>query len=177
MSKGGIVFDPKAASVIMREEAERAKQLIIQHIWANGQNASGRTVKSLHVEQPSEDEVILYGRNFFGTMETGRRAGKVPYGFRGIIAQWMRDKGLHGTPMPYKTNRAHKYTPQERGDMSMANAIAHIIATKGSKLHRTGGRADVYSNVIPETMKRLSDRLISLIHLSVGSIKLNNETI
>lgn len=62
MSKGGIVFDPKAASVIMREEAERAKQLIIQHIWANGQNASGRTVKSLHVEQPREDEVILYGR-------------------------------------------------------------------------------------------------------------------
>ena len=177
MSKGGIVFDPKAASLIMREEAERAKQLIIQHIWANGQNASGRTVKSLHVEQPSEDEVILYGRNFFGTMETGRRAGKIPYGFRGIIRQWMKDKGLHGRPIPYKTKRQHKYTPQERGDMSMAGAIAHTIANKGSKLHRTGGRADVYSNVVPDTMKRLGQRLISLIHQSVGSIKLNNETV
>lgn len=91
--------------------------------------------------------------------------------------QWMKDKGIHGTPIAYKTNRAHKYTPEQRGDMSMASAIAHMIATKGTKLHRAGGRADVYSHVIPETMKRLSDRLISLIHLSVGSIKINNETI
>ncbi|WP_308272988.1 hypothetical protein [Prevotella sp.] len=89
----------------------------------------------------------------------------------------MKDKGLHGTPIPYKTDRAHKYTPQERGDMSMAGAIAHTIATKGSRLHRTGDRADVYSNVVPDTMKRLGQRLIFLIHQSVGSIKLNNETV
>lgn len=172
-----IQFDPKAASQIMREEVERARQLIINHIRINGQNASGRTIKSLNVQQPSDDETILYGHRPFGVLETGRRAGKIPYGFRGIIRQWMRDKGLHGTPLPYKTNRPHKYTPQERGDMSMAGAIAHTIATKGSSLHRKGGRNDVYSNVIPETMKRLGDRLISLIHMSVGSIKLNNETI
>ena len=61
--------------------------------------------------------------------------------------------------------------------MSMAGAIAHTIATKGSKLHRTGGRDDVYSNVVPDTMKRLGQRLIFLIHQSVGSIKLNNETV
>ena len=94
MSKGGIQFDPKAASQIIREEVERARQLIINHIRSNGQNASGRT-----------------------------------------------------------------------------------IASHGSKLHRTGGRNDVYSNVVPDTMERLGQRLISLIHLSVGSIKLNNETI
>lgn len=177
MTKEPFVFDPKAASLIMREEAERAKQLIINHIRINGQNASGRTIASLHVEQPSDEETILWGHKPFGVLETGRRAGRVPYGFRGIILQWMRDKGIHGTPIAYKTQRAHKYTPQERGDMSMAGAIAHTIATKGSKLHRTGGRNDVYSNVIPETMKRLGDRLISLIHLGIGSIKLNNETI
>ena len=89
----------------------------------------------------------------------------------------MKDKGLQGTPIPYKTDRAHKYTPQERGDMSMAGAIAHMIASKGSSLHRKGGRNDVYSNVIPETMKRLGDRLISLIRLGIGTIKLNNETV
>lgn len=177
MSKGGIQFDPKAASLIMREEVERARQLIINHIRINGQNASGRTIASLKVEQPSEDETILWGHKPFGVLETGRRAGKIPYGFAGIIRQWMKDKGLHGRPIPYKTQRQHKYTPQERGDMSMSGAIAHAIATKGSKLHRTGGRADVYSNVVPDTMKRLGQRLISLIHLSVESIKLNNETI
>lgn len=177
MSKGGIVFAPKAVSLIMRDEAERAKQLIINHIRINGQNASGRTIKSLHVEQPSEEETLLYGRNFFGVLETGRRSGKIPYGFSGIILQWMRDKGIHGTSMPYKTNKPHKYTPQERGDMSMASAIAHTIATKGSKLHRTGGRDDVYSKVVPDAMKRLSQRIMSLVHMSVGSIKLNNETI
>lgn len=172
-----ISFDPKAASQIMREETERAKQLIIQHIWANGQNASGKTVASLNVQQPSDDETILFGHRPFGVLETGRREGKIPYGFRSIILQWMKDKGLHGTPIPYKTDRAHKYTPQERGDYSMASAIAHTIATKGSSLYRKGGRADVYSNVIPETMKRLGDRLISLVSMSVGSIKLNNEKI
>lgn len=169
-------FDPKAASIIINEELERAKEIIIQHIWANGQNASGKTVKSLRVEV-NEEGGTLYGRNFFGTMETGRRAGKIPYGFTGIIAQWMKDKGIHGTPIAYKTKGAHKYTPQERGDMSMASAIAHTIATKGTKLHRDGGRADVYSNVIPETMKRLGERLMQLIHMYIETIKINNETI
>lgn len=169
-------FDPKTASIIVNEELERAREIIIQHIWANGQNASGKTVKSLRVEV-TEEGGTLYVRNFFGTMETGRRAGKIPYGFTGIIAQWMRDKGIHGTPIAYKTKGVHKYTPQERGDMSMASAIAHTIAANGTKLHRDGGRADVYSNVIPETMERLGNRLMQLIHMYVETIKLNNETI
>ena len=65
MSKGGIQFDPKAASLIMREEVERARQLIINHIRINGQNASGRTIASLKVEQPSEEETILWGHKPF----------------------------------------------------------------------------------------------------------------
>lgn len=177
MSKGGEAFNGKAASIILREEAERAKQLIIQHIIANGQNASGRTVKSLNVEQPSEEEMILWGHKPFGVLETGRKSGKIPYRFRDIILQWMQDKGVHGQPMPYKTDRPHKYTPEQRGDMSMAGAIARSIATKGSKLHRDGGRADVYSNVILDTMERIRSRLTTLVQLSFSSIKLNNETI
>lgn len=66
MSKGGIQFDPKAASLIMREEVERARQLIINHIRINGQNASGRTIASLKVEQPSEDETILGDTSHLG---------------------------------------------------------------------------------------------------------------
>lgn len=170
-------FDPRVASEIIRDELERAKQLIINHIRINGENASGRTIASLHVEMQNEDEGVLYGRSPFGTLETGRKAGKIPYSFRSIILQWMTDKGLHGTSIPYKTNRPHKYTPQERGDLSMAGAIAYTIAKKGSKLYRTGGRADVYSDVVPDTIKRLGDRLMFLVSQSVEHIKLNNETI
>lgn len=170
-----IDFDPKVASLIIREELDKAKELIINHIRANGQNASGRTIKSLHVELPTEEEGILYGHLPFGVLETGRRAGKVPYGFIGIIRQWMRDKGLHGSPIPYTRQGQHKYNAQERGDMSMAAAIARTIARRGSKLHRNGGRADVYSNVIPDTMKRVQQRIIFLIDKSFQTIKINDQ--
>ena len=45
-----IHFDHQAARIIVTEELQRARQLIINHIRANGQNASGKTIKSLHVE-------------------------------------------------------------------------------------------------------------------------------
>ena len=122
------------------------------------------------MEQPSEDETILWGHKPFGVLETGRRAGKIPYGLAGIIRQWMKDKGLHGTPILYKGQGDHKWTPQERGDLSMAGAIAYTIAKRGSRLHRLGGRDDVYSNVVPETLERVRQRLISLISTEVSHI-------
>ena len=158
-----IQFDHKAARLIVTEELERARQLIINHIRANGQNASGRTIKSLHVEA-TEEEGTLWGHKPFGVLETGRKAGKIPYSFRSIIYQWMQDKGVHGTPIPYKGDGDHKWTPQERGDLKMAGSIAWTIKTKGSHLHRKGGRDDVYSNVVPQTLERVRTRLISLIN-------------
>lgn len=168
-----IRYSTAGAGQIVRDELERAKQLIINHIRANGQNASGRTIASLHVEQTKEGG-ILWGRRPFGTLETGRRAGKVPYKFADIIYQWMLDKGLHATPMPYLTaNKPHKYSPQERADRSMAYAIAKSIAKRGTLLHRQGGRNDVYSNVIPTTLSRIADRFGALIETKFKSIKLN----
>lgn len=164
-----IHFDHQAARLIVTEELERARQLIINHIRANGQNASGRTIKSLHVEA-TEEEGVLYGHKPFGVLETGRKAGKIPYSFRSIILQWMKDKGLHGTPIPYKGQGDHKWTPQERGDLKMAGSIAWTIKTRGSRLHRMGGRDDVYSNVVPETLERVRHRLISLISTEVSHI-------
>ena len=96
-----IHFDHQAARIIVTEELQRARQLIINHIRANGQNASGRTIKSLHVEA-TEEEGVLWGHKPFGVLETGRKAGKIPYSFRSIIFQWMQDKGVHGIPIPYK---------------------------------------------------------------------------
>lgn len=167
-----IRYSTAGAGQIVREELERAKQLIINHIRANGQNASGRTIASLHVEQ-KKDGGILWGRKPFGTLETGRRAGKVPYRFGDIIYQWMMDKGIHAAPMPYLTNKPHRYSPQERADRSMAYAIAKNIASRGTQLYRRGGNDNVYSNVIPTVLSRIADRFGALIDTQFNTIKLN----
>ena len=169
---GDLSFDHKAAQSMLREELEMARQLIIDHIRANGQNASGRTIASLHVET-DEGGGVLYGHRPFGVLETGRKAGKTPRSFRTIIYQWMMDKGIHATPIPYLTNRPHKYTEQMRADLSMASAIAHTIKTQGSSLYRKGGRNDVYSNVIPQTIERIRSRMISLVHQDIKTITIN----
>lgn len=162
-----------AASVILTEEMEALKKKIIaQHLGA-GQKASGRTAASLRVEA-TEEEGTLYGRSPFGTLETGRKPGKVPQGFQAIIRKWMADKGIVADPIPYKTDRPHKYTPQERGNLSLSFLIARKIKREGTSLFRKGGRADIYSNVIPETTERIKSRIVELLKLDIENIKLNN---
>ena len=116
----------------------------------------------------------LVGRRAFGTLETGRRGGRVPRNFHNIIYDWMMAKGVHAEPMPYKTSRPHKYTEQERGDRTMAYFIAKTIRTMGTRLYRNGGRDDVYSRVIPLTIERINSRLSGIYVASVTQqIKLN----
>lgn len=162
-----------AASIVLREELENLKQAIIKNHFAAGQRASGRTAASLRVEV-NETEGSLWGRSPFGTLETGRQSGKVPANFRSIIRQWMQDKGIKARPMPYKTDRAHKYTAEERGELSLAFLIARKIEREGTSLFRKGGRDDIYSNVIPATRERILMRIVELLRAEVKSIKLNN---
>lgn len=164
------------ARTILAEEFEELKSNILSHYLSSGQKASGRTGESLRVEV-SEDEGTLFGRKAFGILETGRKAGKVPTGFQSIIRQWMADKGLKADPIPYKTNRQHKYTEQERGDRSLAFLIARKIRREGTRLFREGGRNDIYSNEIPKTKENIMRRLISIMKVEIASIKLNNEEI
>lgn len=162
-----------AVSVVLAEELEALKKKIIaQHLGA-GQKASGRTAASLRVEA-TEEEGTLYGRSPFGTLETGRKPGKVPQGFQAIIRKWMSDKGIEAAPIPYKTDRPHKYTPQERGNQSLSYLIARKIKREGTSLFRKGGRADIYSNVIPATTERIKSRVVALLQLDIEHIKLNN---
>lgn len=158
--------------LILAEELGELKAKIIQNHTAAGQVASGKTAKSLRVEL-EEGGGRLYGRRYFGVLETGRKAGKVPRQFYLIIRQWMKDKGIQAPPMPYKTNRPHKYTPAERGARSMAAAIAETIRRKGTALHRKGGRDDIYSREIEVTRKRLMQRFSQFIEMKVEHIKLN----
>ena len=172
MMVGYIQFDDNAARQVIVEELTALQYKIADNMRTAGEVASGRTIASMHVTT-KENEGTLWGRAYFGVLETGRRAGAVPRGFGAIILQWMKDKGLHGLPIPYKTDRPHKYTPQQRGDLSMAYAIAYTIKKKGSSLFRRGGRADIYSNEIPATIQRIDDRIWRLVSISTQSIKLN----
>lgn len=158
---------------IVREELTRFMERVRANHRAAGQVASGRTSASMHVEV-EDNEGTVFGRMAFGTLETGRRAGRVPGNFRSIIRQWMADKGIKADPIPYVRKPSErwqpKYTPQERGDMSLAGAIAHKIATSGTKLFRDGGRSDIYSNEIPKTTETIMKRVVQLFAVDVESI-------
>lgn len=158
--------------LILQEELEKIRMNIISNHLKAGQKASGRTAASMHVEV-SEDSGTLWGRNAFGVLETGRKAGRVPKDFQGIIMQWMKDKGIQAAPIPYLTNRPHKYTPQQRGTLRMSYLIARKIRREGTKLFRAGGRQDIYSPEIEKTMERIETRMVSLIKSKIEHIKLN----
>lgn len=158
--------------VIILQELDELRARIIQNHKAAGQVASGRTMRSLRIDV-TEDSGALYGRSPFGVLETGRKAGKVPRRFYLIIRQWMRDKGIEAAPIPYKTDRKHKWTPEERGARSMAAMIAQSIRKRGTRLHRMGGRDDIYSREIVRTEKELMERMMMFIEKKITHIKLN----
>ena len=160
-------------SAILVEELEALKKEIIENHLRAKQKASGRTSESLRVET-DENSATLFGRGFFDVLETGRKGGKVPYNFQTIIRQWMQDKGIKARPIEYKTDRPHKYTPQERGERTLAFFIARNIRKNGTALFRSGGRQDIYSNAVTKAIKRIKERLAGVVHAEISSIKINN---
>lgn len=157
---------------ILKEELEALRLSIISNHLRAGQKASGRTAESLYVEVDDE-EGVLYGRKAFGVLETGRKGGRVPRNFQGIILQWMKDKGIVAAPIPYSTNRPHKYTPEQRGMMRLSYFIARKIRREGTRLFRQGGRDDIYSREIDGTMERVSNRMLKAVIMEIDHIKLN----
>lgn len=146
---------------ILTSALEEAKVKIQQNLASTGTNASGRTSQSLTVEVDGNTGV-LYGRQAFGTVETGRKPGRVPYNFRDIIYQWMQDKGVHA--------KVEGRRSQESADRSMAYIIARKIANEGSKLYRDEGRDDIYSNVLPLTIERVRNEVTNVYIINIQNI-------
>lgn len=144
------------AKVVIGEELEALRKVIIAHHLNTGQRASGRTERSLRFEF-TEDTGILYGRQAFGVLETGRSGGKVPKGFYQVILQWVKDKGI-----------------QVDKPKSFAYFVARKIAAEGTKLHREGGTVDIYSQEIPQTVQNILNRLFGVFAKDVEHINLNN---
>ena len=78
---------------IIKQHLENVKTKITNQMAANDRNASGRSVASLTVEV-SDNVGVLWGSKSFLAMEHGRKGGKIPKGFVGIIRQWIIDKGI-----------------------------------------------------------------------------------
>lgn len=129
------------------------------NLTSTGTNASGRTSASLRVVMTDTGGQI-WGRRYFRGTEQGRAGGKIPHNFTSIIRQWIIDKGLTPSAIPYKrqpsANWQPKYTPEERGLRQMASAIAHTIEKSGTSLYRSGGRKDIFTNVIEENKPALA---------------------
>lgn len=140
---------------LVTSELEALKQRIIENHRNAGQVASGRTIASLKVEI-TEDGGVLWGRSAFGTLETGRKPGKVPAGFWKIIRQWMDDKGIQ----------------VEKPD-SFAYLVARKIANEGTQLFREGGFYKIYSPEVKDTVERVSDGIGILFGSEVEHINLN----
>lgn len=140
---------------LVASELEALKQRIIENHRSAGQVASGRTIASLKVEI-TENGGVLWGRSAFGTLETGRKGGKVPAGFWKIIRQWMDDKGI-----------------QVEKPGLFAYLVARKIAREGTQLFRNGGRSDIYSPEVKDTVERVSDGIGILFGSEVEHINLN----
>ena len=131
---------------ILLEELTALRERIIQNMGRADQIVTGRTRDSLVVEtgeQATGAYGVLRGRQAFATLETGSRPwsrppAKVPKFFADLIGEWIDAKGLD----------LNKW------------AVAHTIIHKGSKLYRTGGRADIYTPEIAQTMENLGDRIL-----------------
>lgn len=156
---------------IIKLHLENVKTKIANQMAANNRNASGRSVSSLTVEVTGNIGT-LWGSKSFLAMEHGRKGGKVPMGFVGIIRQWIIDKGISVAPIPAKTNRAI-LSPEERGIRSMAGAIAHKIMKEGTRLYRDGGYNDIYTTAVNEELELLAMECMEVQAQSLAKINSN----
>lgn len=160
---------------MMYAALERIRAKIAANINGKGLRASGKTEKSMHIETSTYGmRLVSVGRPYFQSLELGRPAGRVPYNFVDIIRQWIIDKGISVTLIPYKRQPSErwqpKYSVQERSLRAAAGAIAHTIATRGTSLYRKGGRNDIYSDVIADEVERLREEYVNFVYTSISSL-------
>lgn len=106
-----------------------------------GRTASGKTAQSIYAEA-DDNTGILYGNISALALETGRKGGEVPFGFKSIILKWMDHKGIFQGETDSKRN-------------SIAFLISRKIQKEGTLLHRQGGNSGVITQVI--TDKRIKE--------------------
>lgn len=122
---------------ILQSYGNSTVEQIRSNLATSGTNATGKTSRSLRYEVIVEGNSItlrIVGKPFFKVVETGRKAtpqyDKPSEDFVASIREWAQAKGIPGA----------------------AYAIAKSIHQKGTKLHQSGGRDDIFSNVVTDDL-------------------------
>lgn len=134
---------------LVYKKLEDLRSRIAENIKSSGQSASGMTAQSMVIKKEA-NRITLYGREFFGTLETGRKPGKVPP--ISNILNWLQSRGMQ---------------LEGSSNLRMAWGIATNISKFGTKLHQSGGRKDIYTNEIEkfksEIYKEVKEALIVIV--------------
>ena len=153
-------YNQTAIQQILREELEALKARISDNIDKAGQKASGKTQAGMRVTVEGNSGVLT-GREAFSTLERGsypwtKKYKRTPVWFVDIIQQWLEDKNLE-----------KKFS---------AWAVANKIRLEGSKLHREGARADIYSPEIETALANIRNRIGDYFAVLVtASLNINQE--
>lgn len=136
-------------------------------------NASGRTSRSFAVRQNgTRFQLIMQAGDVAPakTLETGLEPNVATWGIFGKIKNWIVDKKLKVKNVPYKTNREHKYTQDERNLQIATGAITHKIITKGT--NRFSSPVEViYSPVIDDVKKKVTNLMKNALILTIKDNK------
>jgi hypothetical protein len=134
------------------EVLERLRDDIANDLDQKGITASGRTRDGLKVIRYSGGiKLVSTSGNPLSTTEIGRPSGKVPFGFKELLFQWSKDKGI-----PFESDKERK---------SFAYLLARRIAKEGfgrpSKAGNSFGSKDptIYSDKIPNTVTEIKEAL------------------
>lgn len=141
---------------------EGAKERIVSNIESEGAKASGRTGASFRVDYVDGKVRLVAGGERtapIGTLEGGRPKGAVPQRFHEVIKEWLVVKGATIKQIPYLTDRAHKYSVQERSLIAASKNIAWSISQKGTLLHQNGGRSTIYSDVVRDIIPQIQEQV------------------
>ena len=133
---------------------------------------TGKTSGSLAVEDRGEHLVLLQKPEGapIETTQFGRAGGKVPFGFRQIIKQWIIDKKIQTKDIQYIRKPSERwqpmYTPQERGLAAAAGAIAHKIAKVGTDRF-SNPNTNIYTEPIDKAIDKISSFLLTEITTNI----------
>jgi hypothetical protein len=131
----------KSISEIIQSALDQTKQSIIANHINAGQLTTGKTSGLFDIQNVSNTGGQLWGWQFMGVWETGRKPGKWPP--RQPIQQWVEAK-LGKTGSDAK---------------SIAYLIQRKIGNEGSSLFRQGGRKDIFTPPIERLFNELPGQI------------------
>lgn len=94
--------------------------------------------------------MLVYGGDGtapLATLEIGRSAGKIPYGFQDILFEWSKSKGIS--------------FPDDRQRKTFAWFLSQKIKNEGTQRHKTP--VDVYSTVVNDTVEKLKPAIVQAV--------------